>query len=58
MGTKSFIKKKWEEHTSKLKPNVTLPFSSSKKYPLTTEQKKHNKALASFRVKVANLLVN
>ena len=32
--------------------NVTMPFRGSKKRPLTPEQKKHNKSLASFRAKV------
>lgn len=36
----------------KIALNVTLPFRGSKKHPLTPEQKKHNKGLASFRAKV------
>ena len=36
----------------KITTGVTLPFRGSKKHPLTHEQKMHNKALASFRVKV------
>ena len=32
--------------------NVKLPFKRSKKNPLTKEQKEHNRALASFRMKV------
>ena len=36
----------------KITSNVTLPFRGRKKHPLTPEQKKHNKSLASFRTKV------
>src|SRR5262249_43747846 len=32
--------------------NVRLPFKRRKKNPLTLEQKEHNRALASFRMKV------
>ena len=50
---KILLKKKCDGRTSKLKTlNVTLPFRGSKKHPLTLEQKKHNKGLASFRAKV------
>ena len=36
----------------KMQTNVIIPFKKTKKKPLTDEQKKHNKTLASFRVKV------
>lgn len=36
----------------KLQRNVLIPFKRSKKHPLTAEQKKHNKMLASFRMKI------
>lgn len=36
----------------KLHPNTLLPFKSSKKHPLTKEQKKHNRQLAGLRVRV------
>ena len=38
----------------KREQNVWLPFKGTKKKPLTQEQKQHNKALASLRVKIEN----
>jgi hypothetical protein len=36
----------------KLQSNVSLPYKKSKKFDLTSEQKQHNRDLASFRIKI------
>ena len=38
----------------KREQNVWLPFKGTKKKPLTTEHKSHNKALAQLRIKIEN----
>ena len=38
----------------KLQSNVVIPYKKYRKKPLTTEQKEHNRKLASFRMRVEN----